>query len=240
MLIGTRMINVIVGYLLLWMTNCSGFLPPSSTVLSLSSFVRVPTTRTIWTAARRRNPSRDEDGEEYTENKEIPQLPSYGTSSFDERAAVQRKLLDQQDTTPAFVGRKFELQYTCKICETRNIHKVSRIGKSVWEPWWKLHESVNHENHVILIHPLFRIVLVAYQKGVVITVCKGCMSQHLISDNLGFTQQFDGNIEDYFKEKGQEDNVNRVSEDVFNLERILGLDTKSGSIFGNDGTAHLE
>jgi DNL zinc finger len=66
------------------------------------------------------------------------------------------------------------------------------------------------------------------------------MSQHLISDNLGFTQQFDGNIEDYFKEKGGGDKVNRVSEDVFNLEKVLGLDTKSGSIFGPDGATHME
>jgi len=66
------------------------------------------------------------------------------------------------------------------------------------------------------------------------------MSQHLISDNLGFTQQFDGNLEDYLKEQGLEETVQRVSEDVFNLEKILGIDTKSGSILGPDGTSHME
>lgn len=82
--------------------------------------------------------------------------------------------------------------------------------------------------------------IIAYNKGVVITVCKGCMSQHLISDHLGFTQQFDGNLEDMMKEKGTGETVQRVTEEVFNLEKILGLDTKSGSILGPDGTAHME
>jgi ribosomal protein L44E len=29
------------------------------------------------------------------------------------------------------VSDKFELQYTCKVCETRNAHRVSRIGKLI-------------------------------------------------------------------------------------------------------------
>jgi hypothetical protein len=66
------------------------------------------------------------------------------------------------------------------------------------------------------------------------------MSQHVIADNLGFTQHFDGNLEDYFKQRGGGDSVTRVSEDVFNLEKVLGFDTKSGSIFGPDGTTHME
>ena len=65
------------------------------------------------------------------------------------------------------------------------------------------------------------------------------MSQHLISDNLGFTQQFDGNIEEYFKEQAKE-SVFRVNEDVFNLKKVLGLDTKGGSILGPDGETSSE
>lgn len=82
--------------------------------------------------------------------------------------------------------------------------------------------------------------LLAHNKGVVVTVCKGCMAQHLISDNFGFTQQFDGNLEDYLREQGSEESVHRVSEDVFNSEKILCVDTKSGAVFGNDGKPTME
>lgn len=84
------------------------------------------------------------------------------------------------------------------------------------------------------------LLLSAYNKGVVITVCKGCMSQHLISDHLGFTQQFDGNLEDLMKEKGEGEEVQRVTEEVFQLEKMLGLESDSGSILGPDGTPHME
>jgi hypothetical protein len=86
--------------------------------------------------------------------------------------------------------------------------------------------------------------IAAYRNGVVITVCKGCDSQHLIADNLGWTDYdggFEGDtntIEDYFVNKGQEDSVSRVSEDVFQLEKLL--DMPSGSIIGEDGNAAME
>jgi len=54
----------------------------------------------------------------------FPCLPAIGGSSFDNTI----KLGD--DAKPvAFVGsQKFELQYTCNICETRNSIKVSRLA----------------------------------------------------------------------------------------------------------------
>jgi DNL zinc finger len=173
-------------------------------LLLADSFAFAPTTttvsRTISLLARRRNRS-FEDSSDNEPRSEIPQLPP--TTSFDSDTATNW----QSDA--AFAARKFELQYTCKVCDTRNTHKVSRI---------------------------------AYNKGVVICVCKGCMSQHLISDHLGFTNlQFDGNLESYFSDnKDGAESVQRVSEDVFQLEKILGLDTKSGSIFGPDGNAAME
>eukprot|EP00551_Chaetoceros_affinis_P005577 CAMPEP_0203673224 /NCGR_PEP_ID=MMETSP0090-20130426/11451_1 /ASSEMBLY_ACC=CAM_ASM_001088 /TAXON_ID=426623 /ORGANISM="Chaetoceros affinis, Strain CCMP159" /LENGTH=249 /DNA_ID=CAMNT_0050538815 /DNA_START=64 /DNA_END=813 /DNA_ORIENTATION=+ len=120
-------------------------------------------------------------------------LPPIGESSFDFNSNV---LSNDQPKEVGLVGsRKFELQYTCKMCETRNVHKVSRL---------------------------------AYTKGVVITVCKGCMAKHLIADNLGWSKfwgdyGFDGktNIEEYMDEIGRGDEVNRVSKDVFHLEQIL-------------------
>jgi hypothetical protein len=89
-------------------------------------------------------------------------------------------------------------------------------------------------------------LLAAYRNGVVITVCKGCESKHLIADNLGWTDYdggFEGDtntIEDYFVAKGQKDSVNRVSQDVFQLEKLLDIQTDSGSIIGEDGKPAME
>jgi hypothetical protein len=87
---------------------------------------------------------------------------------------------------------------------------------------------------------------VADRSGVVIARCKGCESQHVIADNLGWTdykggfQKGETNIEEYFANRGMADNVSRVSTDVFNLEKALSHDTKSGSIIGDDGNPALE
>ncbi len=48
------------------------------------------------------------------------------------------------------------------------------------------------------------------------------------------------NIEEYFKAKGMEDAVNRVSPEVFALENILRFDSASGSLVGDDGNPVLE
>jgi DNL zinc finger len=138
--------------------------------------------------------------------------PKFVFDPFDTRldAGVSRK----QEI--AFVAsRKFELQYTCKICETRNCHRVSRA---------------------------------AYTNGVVIAQCKGCKTQHLIADHLGFTQIWkkekgDGaTIEEVFaKQQGQGGTgVNRVSREVFDLEKILSHDSSSGSILDENGNTALE
>jgi hypothetical protein len=88
-------------------------------------------------------------------------------------------------------------------------------------------------------HFFFRIP--AYREGVVVAICKGCESKHLIADNLG-TAGLDGdtNIEDYFKGRGMEDAVNRVSKEVFELEKILDFDSAGGSLVGEDGKPVLE
>ena len=84
-------------------------------------------------------------------------------------------------------------------------------------------------------------IYIAYTEGVVIGICKGCKSKHLIADNLG-TAGLDGdtNIENYFKARGMEDNVNRVTQEVFELEKILGFDSIGGALAGEDGTPVLE
>ena len=104
------------------------------------------------------------------------------------------------------VSPKFQLQYTCKVCDTRNSHSVTRM---------------------------------AYRKGVVIAMCKGCHSKHLIADNLGWSNYIGGfdfdngetDIEKYMENQakengvgdavGAEDLVMRVNQDVFDLETML-------------------
>ena len=185
----------------------AGFAPLPGTNNRMMSSVSSRSADDITTtslAARRQNWRNEEDPLQRREGDGIPQLPAF--RGYRAASPSTASSSSSSGDKPAFVNRKLELQYTCKVCETRNCHKVSRI---------------------------------AYNKGVVIVICKGCMSQHLISDNLGFTQQFDGNIEEYFKEQGEE-SVSRVNEDVFNLEKVLGLDTKGGSILGSDGETYLE
>jgi DNL zinc finger len=88
---------------------------------------------------------------------------------------------------------------------------------------------------------------IAYRQGVVIARCKGCQSQHLIADHLGWTDHeggFQGNatntIEDYFRED-QNVTVHRVTSEVFALEQMLQFDVgTSGSIMGDQGQRALE
>ncbi len=75
-----------------------------------------------------------EDEEE--ESMSIPQLPAFGASSFSNShvdfstSMSPSPKSDNPDT--AFVTPKFKLQYTCNVCETRNSHMVSRLGKLMW------------------------------------------------------------------------------------------------------------
>jgi len=92
-----------------------------------------------------------------------------------------------------FAPPKFQLQYTCNICEERNINMVSRK---------------------------------AYREGVVIAVCKGCNTKHMIADNLGWSKYAGGfndgetNIEEFFQNRGESDSVHRVSIDAWDLEKL--------------------
>jgi hypothetical protein len=84
----------------------------------------------------------------------------------------------------------------------------------------------------------------AYRNGVVITVCKGCSSQHLIADNLGWTDYEGGfqddinTIEEFLAARGLTDEITRVSPDVFQLEKLLEHDGES--IVTDDGKPAME
>jgi hypothetical protein len=81
--------------------------------------------------ARRR--SLENGGDETGESTGIPQLPAFGASSFsnasteDPTGHSQSPNADSADA--AFVRAKFKLSYTCNVCDTRNSHMVSRMGK---------------------------------------------------------------------------------------------------------------
>jgi len=143
--------------------------------------------------------------EDDSEVRGIPQLPPIGYSSFGSSIPS----IATAQPVANVVSEKFELQYTCKICETRNFHRVSRI---------------------------------AYRTGVVICCCKGCTAKHLIADNLGWHNYIggfegDSNIEEYMATRGMGGEVNRVTEDVFELEKLLD---KTGVILDENGRSVLE
>lgn len=89
--------------------------------------------------------SRGDDEEKSNDDKieegnGLLSLPPIGESSFDPAACISEseeikggtksiKLGQSKSTEVGLVGSaKFELQYTCNVCETRNTHKVSRLG----------------------------------------------------------------------------------------------------------------
>jgi hypothetical protein len=65
------------------------------------------------------------DSEDMEHDIKIPQLPAIGGSSF---GNPNLSVADLSSDKPSFVGEKFEIQYTCKVCETRQTNRVSRIG----------------------------------------------------------------------------------------------------------------
>ena len=76
--------------------------------------------------------SEKDDAVDTEERTEIPCLPPIGESSFNGETSKDSEMIRLDGTSQAVnhVGsEKFELQYTCKVCETRNIHRVSRMGE---------------------------------------------------------------------------------------------------------------
>jgi hypothetical protein len=218
----TKCISTVAVILLLEVVSVEAFSLFSKSPLSL------PTSKSVAIFLSRGRSSDDAIGrqddddkdEDYRQGTGIPQLPAIGSSSFGTNSVPFDQETAEDDVTGAktvvvgsVVAKKFELQYTCNVCETRNCHRVSRL---------------------------------AYRQGVVIARCKGCDSQHLIADHLGWTDYkggFEGDIndiEEFFATQGKESVVNRVSEEVFHLEKIMHRDTKSGSIIGEDGELTME
>jgi DNL zinc finger len=84
------------------------------------------------------------------------------------------------------------------------------------------------------------------RNGVVIALCKGCETRHIIADNLGWTDykggfQEEKNIEEFLANRGDDGNqVHRVTPEVFQLAEVFARDTSSGAIVGADGEPAME
>ena len=82
----------------------------------------------------------DDDGDETEQSTGIPQLPAFGASSFSTASTEITDGLSQSlnadNVDAAFVSPKFKLQYTCNVCDTRNSHMVSRMGKQAY--YWSV------------------------------------------------------------------------------------------------------
>lgn len=88
-------------------------------------------------ARRRRNEDKNSDDSSdpssSSSNAGIPQLPAIGASSFQSHSQVASSThattrnVNLSESAAAFVGSKFQIQYTCKVCDTRNwyVYKVS-------------------------------------------------------------------------------------------------------------------
>ena len=201
------------------LTNLASFHRPRH-VISSHKMPSIPRSDCHLKARSRRRHGRfsdhyddDEDEEPESAPKNlvgIPQLPGIGFSSFGSTSATKS---EEEPVNAAFVARKFQLQYTCNVCETRNCHLVSRVA---------------YRNGVVITRC----------KG---CQAQHLIADHLgWTDYKGGFEGDTNTIEDFFAKQGQNDAVLRVGQEVFDLEKVLRHNTDSGAILGDDGKPALE
>jgi transcription elongation factor Elf1 len=189
-----------------------------------------PTTTALGSRPRRRNSDRDEgeaDRSNYHSDdgaeKEIPQLPAFGATSRGMHSSATSRAKNMTTTDATLVNRKFDLLYTCNLCDTRNVHKVTRIA---------YHKGV----------------VIATCRGCAV---QHLIADNLGFTKLWENAPHKGTIEGYFESQNEEqidaENqantqavVSRVSKEVFALEKTLQHDTSSGAIVDEDGNLAME
>lgn len=169
----------------------------SCLIASVEAFVQstsIHSNRSVLEAKDSRSPS-DADSDVQAEDLPLA-LPGAGGSSFDpltsgNRLAPVAEGKDLQNSK--IVSDKFELQYTCKLCDFRNSNRVSRIA---------------YRNGVVI----------CVCKG---CMAKHLIADNLGWHNYigGFEGEPD--IEQFLASKGRKDDVKRVSPEVFELEQLL-------------------
>lgn len=113
----------------LWFTSISWCTKQGDAFVLLSTRPRSLCLHSNRILPLRASPS-EENNETNEDQEPIPQLPAIGCSSFEPTSSDDYCNNDLKDGKKiAYIGGKFEMQYTCKICETRNSNRVSRLGK---------------------------------------------------------------------------------------------------------------
>lgn len=122
--------------------SCAFQLPDSSSSLSWSArhnFKILPASESIhryttrlYSISNSDNDNSDTEEEEDDDddtNNIFAALPPIGASSFWDRQDDDETLNNTNLTSHNIVvSRKFNLSYTCKICDTRNSHSITRLG----------------------------------------------------------------------------------------------------------------
>jgi DNL zinc finger len=160
----------------------------------------------------------DDDDEDFENDSgsvsdSIRQLPPIGAS---ESSTNPTGLINNDK--PFVANHKFQIQYTCNICETRNTNTISRLAYRQG-------------------------VVIARCKG-----CQNqhLIADHLGWTDYegGFKGNETNTIEDYFANDANNKTnvtVSRVNTDVFELEKILQYNAdKSGAIVSDNGKLALE
>mmetsp|Transcript_14689 Transcript_14689/g.31917 ORF Transcript_14689/g.31917 Transcript_14689/m.31917 type:complete len:261 (+) Transcript_14689:51-833(+) len=220
-----RALLLIISMLGAQIDTSSAFLSPNADQIQSSHFVDHHRHLRSSTARCAADDSGEENSEDPKEGLGFTALPPIGASSFwdrpqDENANANTNDLSQADSSNTkkngiiisehtnLVSAKFQIQYTCKKCLTRNSHMVTRVA---------------YRNGVVI----------AQCKG---CVNKHLIADNLGWSNYIGGFDFDNgetDIEMYMKNRDQEarengvvgekenDLVMRVNQEVFDLENIL-------------------
>lgn len=170
--------------------------------------------------------SKNSDGDDQTDQDVNPfALPAIGSSSFWDRQSDDADLNSDMKSNLSEISngikisdevasRKFQLQYTCKLCNTRNSIKVTRIA---YRKGIVIAKCKGCENKHLIADNLNWLSGFDYDNG-------------------------ERNIEQFMKnryhesESGKQDLVVRVDKEVFDLEKVLykGSEEDSALTFTED------
>lgn len=178
----------------------------------------------------------DDDDDADTRLRGIPQLPATISSTTSCSTASNTTSTTTTISASPVVGPKLQLQYTCQICDTRNVHQVSRIAYRQGVVIARCRGCSNQ--HLIADHHhlgAFSNTNTTSSSGNVATKQTNTKGDDE-TDNINPIIVKD--IETYLQQQGK--SVHRVSQQVFDLEQVWSVDTSSGSLMGENGERNME